>query len=214
MRSRAILSAFCILLGTAFPPLSVAQVASIRGFISLESSGLFLLPLPKQTSAKRLSITTSFRIRATLSALKTGDYVVVTGTLSDSRRDGKIDEVNVDAIESVGLSDLIGTWRSPKLQFVRFENYNTVSLFRPQTLKTTSNRMSLAKFRDLNYSLAPDIGSSYSIFLADKRSTPKNRGSVYVGRIQLQNSEALTLEIFNPKTGEPAEVLTLSPVRD
>ncbi len=197
----------------------MASADSIRGFILIESMQVYLLPLPKQTEAKRLSVSTSFQLRSTLLDLKTGDYVVLDGKLSDSDLDGRTDEVVVDGIESVGLSDLIGTWRSPKWQVVHFENFNSMTLYRPTFSSSSKSHgyIDLAKFKDLSYSLAPEMGSSYSIFLVEKQATLGTRGAVYVGRLQLQSEAtrtALTLEIFDPKTGKSNEVISLSPVRD
>jgi hypothetical protein len=120
-----------------------------------------------------------------------------------------------DAIESVGLSDLLGMWRSPGWQVVKFENYNSMSLYRPKFLKskTGSNLMSFAKFKDLSYTLAPETGSSFSIFLAEKQANPVARASVYVGRIHLAK-DLVTLEIYDPRNGKILETLSLSPVRD
>ncbi len=197
---------------------STAAADSIRGFILIESMQVYLLPLPKQTDAKRLSVSTSFQLRSSLLDLKTGDYVVLDGKLSDSDRDGQTDEVVVDGIESVGLSDLIGTWRSPKWQVVHFENFNSLTLYRPKfpAPARQSGFVDLTKFKDLSYSLAPELGTSYSIFLVEKHAASGTRGAVYVGRLKLQNEAVttLTLEIFDPKTGKSNEVISLSPVRD
>ena len=163
---------------------------------------------------KPLSISTSLAIRTSLLDLKSGDFVVVSGELADKNLDGIYDEVVVDAIESVGLNQLIGSWRSSKWDVVRFEDFNSLSLYRPKFSgpQTVGTRADLAKLKDLSYTLAPERGSSYSIFLAEKNSL-SIPAPVYVGHLEVR-ADSLKLEIFDPKTGSSSEVLSLSPVRD
>ena len=167
---------------------------------------------------KPLSISTSLAIRLALLELKNGDFVVVSGEFGDKNRDGISDEIRVDAIESVGLTQLIGSWRSSKWDVVRFEDFNSLSLYRAksrgaQRLGTPPGaRAELAKLKDLSYTLAPEQGSSYSIFLAEKNSF-RVPAPVYVGHLELK-PDSLKLEILDPMTGHASEVLSLLPVRD
>jgi hypothetical protein len=195
---------------------SIAAADSVRGFIKIEAAQVYLLPVSNEILAERLSITTSLQIRSALLDLKTGDYVVVTGTLSNATASGIKDQISVDAIESVGLSDLLGTWRNANGQVIRFESFNSAALYRQNIHFGSAEPTDFAKYKDLSYSLAPEHGSAYSIFLAEKHSpagSTKLRGTVYVGRIRLQG-DALTIEFFDPNTGGSTQVLTLSPVRD
>lgn len=218
--------------GAVFGP-ACALADSIRGFVQIQNSQVFFQPVidGKPLTEKALPIATTIGIRTSLLDLRSGDYVVVSGRLIDTDRDGITDEVSVQAIESVGLNSLIGTWRSAKWEVVRFEDFSRMSLYRPRfrlsatpsstglnpvtSASLNPSRMSLSKLKDLNYSLAPEQGSIYSIFLVEKKIT--GPAPVYVGRLHVKESEKekrLTLEIFDPKTGESAEVLSLSPVRE
>lgn len=206
---------------------------SIRGFVQIQNSQVFFQPVVDglPLTEKALPISTSIGVRTALLDLRSGDYVVVSGRLVDSNRDGVTDEVAVHAIESVGLNSLIGTWRSAKWEVVRFEDFSRMSLYRPRfrlsatpspaglnpvtSAALNPSRMSLSKLKDLNYTLAPEQGSTYSIFLVEKKVT--GPAPVYVGRLHVKESaqeKRLTLEIFDPKTGDSAEVLSLSPVRE
>ncbi len=194
---------------------------SIRGFISIQSAQVFLLPVQNgaHLASRAVPISTTIGIRTSLLDLKTGDFVVVSGRLHDNDQNGEPDEVTVHAIESVGLNELIGTWRSPNWEVVRFEDFTSMSLYRPRymTGKTPLHnprrgRMSFSKLKDLNYTLAPEQGSNYSIFLVEKMSLA-GPAPIYVGRLSVQK-RLLKLEIFDSKTGQPGEVLSLSPVRD
>lgn len=206
-----------ILLGSLLALSPPIEAASIRGFISIQSSRVFLRPVIEgvRRPAPPLSIATSIGIRSSLLDLKTGDYVVVSGQFRDSNLDGRIDEVFVQAIESVGLKDLIGTWQSENSEFVRFEDFTRMSFYRPRgtsELAIRGRHLNLAKTKDLNYTLAPEQGSSYSIFLFEKASGGRP-APVYVGRLDVKRN-ALRLEIYHPQTGGSWEVLSLLPVRD
>ena len=166
------------------------------------------------TNPKPLSISTSLAIRSSLLDLKSGDFVVVSGEFVDKNLDGIDDEIRVDAIESVGLTQLIGSWRNSNWDVVRFEDFNSLSLYRPKSRSGAlpGAHADLAKLKDLSYTLAPEKGASYSIFLAEKNSLSVP-APVYVGHLDVK-ADSLQLEIFDPKTGHSSEVLFLSPVRD
>ena len=147
--------------------------------------------------------------------MKTGDFAVLNGELIDTDGDGLSDQVEVNAVESVGLNELIGSWRSAMWEVIRFDDFNHMSLFRPKSrVSKAGHKVGLAKLRELNYTLAPDRGLAYSIFLAEKAEPSKvGLAPVYVGRLEVR-PRALKLEIIDPKTGVSSEVLSLSPVRD
>jgi hypothetical protein len=216
-----------------------AHAASIRGLVTVRNSKFYLRPItttmPRSLTAE-LPVTTSIAIRLALLNLKTDDFVVVSGSLNDTDHDGRPDEVQVDAIESVGLKSLLGTWRSDKWEVVRFEDFTRMSLYRPKFKTEPANPLSIdlrlgnlplnpvvslkklgfAKLKDLNYTLAPEQSAAYSIFLVEKKPGV-GPAPVFVGRLQLDSSgpkRKMKLEIFDPKTGEASEVLSLSPVRD
>lgn len=208
-----------------------AHADSIRGFIHIQNSKVLLQPIVegRPVTEKAIPISTSIGIRTSLMDLRSGDYVVVSGRLVDTDRDGMTDEISVQAIESVGLNTLIGTWRSPKWEVVRFEDFSRMSLYRPHfRLRANgtsglgftvppagSSPTGLSKLKDLNYSLAPEQGSVYSIFLVEKKAS--GPAPIYIGRLRVNENQIekhLTLEIFDPKTGNSSEVLSLSPVRE
>ncbi|CAN5528744.1 hypothetical protein BH10BDE1_BH10BDE1_15330 [soil metagenome] len=182
--------------------------------------------------SRELPVTAAISVRTALLDLKTDDFVVVSGSLIDIDHDDRPDEVQVEGIESVGLRSVLGTWRSDKWEVVRFEDFTRMSLYRPKAGSglasalginfhlemsllnplTSLKRLGFSKLKDLNYTLAPERGSAYSIFLVEKKPGG-GPAPVYVGRLEVQD-RALKLEIYNPKTGESSEVLSLLPVRD
>lgn len=222
------------LFGTAAPAQSATK--SIRGFVSIQGSKIFLLPMTPPAlrpgaglalALKPLPIETSIANRTALMDLKTGDFVVLSGAYQDTDGDRIIDQVNVAAIESVGLNAVLGTWRNAKWELVRFEDFNRVSLYRPRFVTNAktgehdgpspvTSLQDYAKLKDLNYTLAPERGSAYSIFLVEK-TQKKGPAPVYVGRLRLPQpgvGGTLTIEILDPRTGTSSEVLSLSPVQD
>jgi hypothetical protein len=223
---------------------SSAKADSIRGLITIRGAQVFLRPISAtpaamfvpRSLAREFPVSASIAIRTSLLDLKTDDFVVVSGSMVDADHDGLSEEIRVDAIESVGLKSLLGTWRSNKWEVVRFEDFTRMSLYRPKFRRTPSlplsmefhlgplsrnpvaslKRLGFSKLKDLNYTLAPERGSSYSIFLVEKRQGI-GPAPVFVGRLKIETNDGkpgLQLEIYDPKTGYASEVLSLSPVRD
>ncbi len=220
----------CALLSGLAPlPLLADAVGatSIRGFLSVREAQVFFRPVAMR-SVGELPIETSIANRTKLLNLKSGDFVVVSGALSDIDRDGTPDKVAIEAIESVGLRDILGTWRSPTWEVVRFENFSRMSLYKPPSRFTGTmtiaadrllsapmaqlKRLGFSKFRDMHYTLAPEQGSTYSIFLVEN-TNGLGRAPIFVGRLEVQK-RALKLEIYDSRSGRSSEVLSLKPVRD
>lgn len=210
-------TAFVACLGAAsiFLVASVARADSLRGFITIQGTQILLMPVSNMTPVlpKPIPVQTTLGIRASLLDLKSGDFIVAAGRLEDFDHDGVFENVTIQAIESVGLQDLIGTWRSEKWEVIRFEDFTRISLYRPRF--HPQRHLNLAKLKELNYTLAPGLGSSYSIFLVEKRAS--GPAPIYVGRLSRKlgpKGLILELEILDPSTGEVSEVLSLSPVRE
>ena len=213
----------------------VGRAESIRGSILIRESQVFIVPLPKDSTngdsnvlthrwyrpLKALTVSASFRLRAMLLDLTSGDFVVVSGSLTDIDGDQVPDDVTVDAIESVGLRELLGSWRDDKWQVLRFEDFHRMSLYRPSFITSRLSQFNLksrdrrlAKFKDLRYTLAPENNGSFSIFLAENNRVQGQSG-VWVGRLLVERTattRTLHIEIFAPKTGVSSEILSLSPI--
>lgn len=216
---------------------SFPVASSIQTLVSIQDSKVHLQPIGFQPPAGQvpqmigaLPVETSIAIRTALMDMKSGDLVVVAGLLQDLDGDAQYDQIAVQAIESVGLKAVLGTWRSDGWDVIRFEDFNRVSLYRPRfglnrflTAKLRGEfardfdgdeLSNFAKLKDLNYTLAPEQGSSYSIFLVERRARRK-QSSVYVGRLKLEivdSKSRMTIQIFNPDTGNAIESMSLSPI--
>jgi hypothetical protein len=217
------ISGFCVVAFIALvSPTSLAE--SIHGIVSFEKvpshlgtsieeirvspvTGSRLAATVSSAFKKGFPIETSILIRETLGSLQAGDFVVLSGQYFDQDQNGSIDSILVNGIESVGLKRLIRTWKSDKWAVMKFENFNRMILYRPDL---GSSR--LKKLKELNYTLAPDQGSDYSILMVEARSTPARPSKpVFAGKLTVEK-DRLQLELFDTKSGLTAEVYSLSPL--
>lgn len=156
---------------------------------------------------KGFPVETSILIRESLGSLQAGDFVVLSGQYLDQDQNGSIDSIRVNGIESVGLKRLIRTWKSDKWAVLRFENFNRLILYRPDM-----GGSRLQKLKELNYTLAPDQGSDYSILMVETNTTSARPGKpVFAGKLTVEK-DRLTLELFDTKSGLTSEVYSLSPL--
>ena len=167
---------------------------------------------------KGFPIETSLLIRESLAALQAGDFVVLSGQYLDHDQNGSIDSIYVNGIESVGLKRLIRTWKSEKWDIMKFENFNRMVLYRPNTPTGAATPLRFQKLKELNYTLAPEAGSGYSILMVETPSavTPaalpaRPAHPVFAGKLTIEK-DRLQLELFDTKSGLTAEVYSLSPL--
>lgn len=170
------------------------------------------------TGAKDFPIETSLLIRESLATLQAGDFVVLSGQYLDHDQNGSIDSIYVNGIESVGLKRLIRTWKSEKWDIMKFENFNRMVLYRPNSPAGLATPLRFQKLKELNYTLAPEQGSGYSILMVETPSvTPPSAlplrpaHPVFAGKLTVEK-DRLKLELFDTKSGLTAEVYSLSPL--
>jgi hypothetical protein len=136
-------------------------------------------------------------IKSDLRRLKAGDFIIAQGSIAGS------DSVTLDAIESVGLQKLLGSWHTADWQIYEFRDFNRLLLYRIE--KPHPARASrFAGPREYRYVLAPETGSRFSIFLSDNTD-------VHAGSLELLDGR-LTITVFNNETGDIAENISLSPL--
>jgi hypothetical protein len=111
--------------------------------------------------------------------------------------------VRLDAIESLGLRELLGSWRTDRWEVYEFRDFSRMNLYVP-TQSSSGQRIPLSKAREYNYVLAPEQGARYSIFLSDDRS-------VTVGSIEVKENK-INFTVYDSKTGEISENISLSPL--
>lgn len=174
---------------------------------------------PVSSSVNGFPIETSLLIRESLATLQAGDFVVLSGQYLDHDQNGSIDSIYVNGIESVGLKRLIRTWKSEKWDIMKFENFNRMILYRPNSPAGLATPLRFQKLKELNYTLAPEQGSGYSILMVETPSAAATPSAlparpahpVFAGRLSVEK-DRLKLELFDTKSGLTAEVYSLSPL--
>ena len=175
----------------AFATPSRAQAVTVRGLIDAANGRLQLVT---KYDEMYLLDTLNQQVRYDLQRLRQGDYLVARGTVDEVRK-----IVVVEAIENLGLRELIGMWSSAKSEVYEFQDFTRLNLYLPN-----QQRDSVEIAGQYNYAVAPDQGDRYSIFLSDNRS-------VLVGSIEFKN-QRLQLTVLDPKTGRVQQNVSLSPL--
>lgn len=170
---------------------SFAQAITVRGLIDTASGKLSLVT--KYDVIYQLE-TYNSNVRYDLTRLRQGDYLVARGNVDEISK-----RVTIEAIESLGLRELIGTWSSTRLEVYEFQDFTRLNLYVPNQA-----RDSIEIAGKYNYAVAPDHGDRYSIFLSDNRS-------VLVGTFEFKN-QRLQLTVLDPKTGRVSQNISLSPL--
>lgn len=162
---------------------------ALRGFIQKHQL-LLQREDGTQTLVKAVGSTSS--VQSDLDMLKNGDYVVARGTVDGS-------QATIDAIESLGLQALVGLWSSPKREVYEFQDFSRLNLYLPDA--TCSQVVKAGEFQ---YSVTPDQGTRYAIFVTGAES-------VTVGSLEFKKNR-LVLNVIDPKTGLTSADIVLSPL--
>lgn len=185
---KTIVLTVCLLIG--FAP-TFAHAITVRGLIDTASGTLSLV-----TKYDVIYTVDSLNpnIKYDLARLRQGDFLVARGNVDELTK-----TVTIEAIESLGLRELIGTWSSSRLEVYEFQDFTRLNLYVPNQA-----RDSIEIAGKYNYAVAPDHGDRYSIFLSDNRS-------VLVGSFEFKN-QRLQLTVLDPKTGRVSQNISLSPL--
>jgi hypothetical protein len=218
---------FIVILGLLVS-LPRAQAESVRALVVKSASNTGsdtrsetrLNPIVKgrALSRKGLPVETTFALRQALNELNSGDFVIISGELLDLNRNKKPDHIRVQGIESVGLQRLLGVWRTANWDVFNFESFEKLTLYKYHRTGRSAREMRLSHLKDMSYSLSPDRGSVYSIFMVEAPHPQLGRaGQVFVGSLELQtqgNTPVLQLSLIDSKTGGVSEVLSLLQVAE
>lgn len=163
-----------------------ASAQSIRGFIQKTAGGEVYLDVAANQAPYKL-IANRASVEKDLQNLKLGDFLAARGYLDD-----ETSEARIDSIETVGLRELIGPWQGGATRIYEFEDFSRLNLYVDSKLK------------EMNYTVAPEPGGRYSIFMSDNRS-------VQIGFLEFQ-PHGIKLTVLDPKTGRVSENISLSPL--
>lgn len=171
-----------------------ASAETIRGFIRTDANGVAHLDVSVNEPPYRIEA--SPQSERDIGKLKLGDFLVARGSL-----DKATNVAHVDVIETVGLRGLIGPWQSGSKKVYEFEDFSRLNLYREFR---DSTGVTLSKFKQMNYSVSPEAGGRYSIFMSDNRS-------IKIGFLDFE-ARGIKLTVIDPKTGRVSENISLSPL--
>lgn len=168
-----------------------AEAGAVTGTVKLEDGRHYLQPSGSREWYEMRPATEE--ARQNLDRLQSQDYYQGQGEFFGAT-------LLVQTVDFVGLYSLLGPWRSKQDRaLVTFENYNTLSIFNPRTLGYDRVAM-------FAYSVAPDSGSRWKIFVSGAQS-------VSIASLKIEE-DRLVLQFINLDTGafeKPVELVRKSP---
>lgn len=192
---RSILVLACIAIGIAAP--NISQAAIIRGHLKADEKNETLHLVTAQSQTPLRIVSRGSGIHQALKSLRDGDFITARG--QHFQKEGA---VIIDAIESVGLRELLGIWTTAQWQIFEFRDFNRLNLY--MDLQKWPGLLNINESRAMDYFLAPASGNRYSIFMSDDQS-------VLVGTLEV-TTDRIDLTLFDSRTGRPSENISLSPL--
>ncbi len=147
---------FTLVATLILPQTTLAILVSFSGSIRKNFIGVYLTL--NQNSDEKDSLQSNNRfIQSTLKKLKTGDRLSGVGEINNDKK-----TVQVTNIDSVGLSRLIGKWRSES-EVYEFTSFNTLTITNNDT----------DEVQKIQYSITPneEDTSQWIIFISNQQST-------------------------------------------
>jgi hypothetical protein len=171
-----------------------AHADALRGFVQKKAGVRILVVQNDDGSQSQLQISTSTtQVQADINKLKSGDFLVARGSVANLT-------VQIDAIESLGLQALVGSWGTTTTDIYEFQDFTHLNLY-----ASNADHSQIVKTNEFQYSVAPDQGSRYSIFMSN------TGGSVTVGSIEFKKRH-LVLNTIDPTNGKVSADIVLSPL--
>ena len=147
----------------------------IRGQI-INEGGISDLRLKTET-LEVYKVSGSQTLIARLRKLKTGDFIVATGTVSSDKI------VTLDSIQTVGLQELLGLWRSSRWEVFEFQDFSRLNLY--LTHSDGQSDLSFSRTHELSYAITLENSADYSIFISD------NLKKVMAGSLHTSGAEVI-----------------------
>jgi hypothetical protein len=171
----------------------ILHVSPVTGETSISLSGL---PRPLRL------VPVNPAVNLELMKLHEGDFLVGTANYHPPSS-----SLVLDAIESVGLQNLLGRWMTDNQQVFEFQDFFRLNLYdlRTDFFDVGSKKVSLSNKREYKYLLSPERDSGrFSIFLSDEKD-------IMIGSLQFTTGRVL-ISVFDPKTGAVANTISLAPL--
>lgn len=141
-------------------------------------------------------------VTKTLNRLRTGDYLAFEGYISPAQR-----KAVIQSMDWVGLQRLLGFWKTRDKKIIEVSSFTTMKFHQgnPTEIFYRERKPHYeGKGVNVSYRVAPSVGSSWSLFIA-------NQGSYKLGRMLLSDKE-LTISFFDSETGKVTKTITLQKV--
>lgn len=176
-----------------------AKAAIYSGLIQKDSSGkIYLTDKSRTTPYEIESLYTSTKEQ--LDRLKTNDFISIQADVGLTENTLLIYSINF-----VGLSDLLGLWKSDEENCYFFDSFNTLKVYAASTnskcempyLKSVKKRI-----RSFSYFINPGVTNWYMV-ISD------NRTSLAAELVMLIPQTSIQLRLFDDMTGDVLSILTL-----
>ncbi len=193
---RTLCAAITIVIGVAYANTASAEtlVGTLRN-----NGGEKPLEFVLSNTTDILVIEARTSLLADLRRLKTGDLITAQGSvLSETKK------VHLESIDSLGIQQLLGTWKSDRYEIFEFKDFNQLNLYIP-TYKAEGG-ISFSQTHSLSYVVTPAEGDGFSIFITDD-------SEVKLAFLELQKNKLnLTVTQFKNNSGLVTENISLSPI--
>lgn len=157
--------------------------------------------LVSKRSPEPLKVVAHPSILSDLRKLSSGDFVVGRGTIQVQQKTARL-----ESIETLGLRQLLGSWKSSRWEVYEFRDFNRMTLYIPAVRNySLAIAVPLKKAQEFSYFLAPEQDNRYSIFLMAEDKT------ITTGSIEVQDGR-IQLSVIDSQTGEIRENISLSPL--
>ena len=195
-QTKTLLTVFLILAVLAFAPFAMAD--NVVGYLThgADTSLQLKLQNPEQT----LAIQAAPDVNSILVGLKEGSLIIGTGHVIQNDR-----KVQIDAVQTVGLKELLGKWQSTTAEIFEFKSFSKLMRYAPNTNVEGSAPGPRNKVENFDYALSPDRDKTFSIFMSDTEAR------LMVGTLHFVDHTIL-LTVYNSQTGLEAEKISLSPL--
>ena len=173
-----------------------AHAGNVVGFLVSEPGQPYKLKV--QDSAAAMTIEAGEWVVTTLKHLRDGSLIVGTGHVSHEQK-----TVHLDSVQTVGLTELLGTWQSSRWEVFEFRDFNSLMRYLP--MENSRGSLELKFVESYDYVLTPDNQDTYSIFITD------NSKRMMVGTLHL-SAGSVILTVYDSETGRESEKISLSPL--
>lgn len=137
-------------------------------------------------------------VQQDLTRLDSGDALMGSGYVDRSQN-----VLFLSAVHFVGLSKMLGVWRTDSKTLFEFVDFNKFNIYEQKSgnAETAQLPSGYLPVKSYQYSVAPNPRENWSILINDDTT-------INAGRLEVTNS-TLSIDLINPNTGEVERTLVL-----